>query len=645
MRNRKLVGIDILKTFAIIAVVLYHITNKYYPGGFIGVDLFFVISGYLLSSSLVNKLKTEGDIRFFENVKNKIRQLWPTLFIVVFSVVIFIVLFNKPVLEVSHKDALAGMTFTSNWWYIFNKVSYFDSFTLSPFKHLWYLGVLFQSYLIITFLFKGFYRVKIFKKYNLFIVLMSIMAIASFILQVKYYTPQDVSRVYYGTDTRIFEIIIGVLGYFLFPIDKVRNVKTTKMAIFSNVASIITLAMFIYFVKTVSEVYQWVYQFGFLLFAIMSYLMIISFGSVTNIFSKILNFLPFFSNLGRNSYSIYLWYFPIIVLTQMDVERGNPNLTYTAIRLVVIFILSYITYEYVEKPIRRKGLINQIRDTGFTMLLKNAVFYAASGLFIMGLFGIAVPFISTAFVDTSKSVVLDEEIKTNPNNNSNPKIDNTQTGNANELNKETEKETTKETELETSKDSSMETTDETLKETSNENTKDDNKETKNENNNPIANNSSIKYKQLILIGDSIGVNIGKRILDLYPNSIVDAKISRQLVDSIPIFKEYSNNDSKETAVIIVLGTNGYFKKKNLEEIVSFYPNSKKIIINVKAPVGWESQVNDIFNEFAKENKNVAVVDWYSVASKHPEYLASDQTHLMTIGIDHLMKLLEVELKR
>ncbi|WP_282925758.1 acyltransferase family protein [Helcococcus kunzii] len=642
MRNRKLVGIDVLKTFAIIAVVLYHITNKYFPGGFIGVDLFFVISGYLLANSLVNKLKNEGDIKFFQNIKNRIRQLWPTLFIVIFTVVIFLVLFNKPVLDVSHRDALAGMTFTSNWWYIINKVSYFDSFTLSPFKHLWYLGVLLQSYIIITFLFKGFYRVKIFKKYNVFIVLMSMMAIGSFILQVKYYTPQDVSRVYYGTDTRIYEIIIGVLGYFLFPMEKLRTIKTSKMALFANVTSIVTLAMFIYFVRTVSEVYQWVYQFGFLLFAIMSLLMIISFGSVTNVFSKILNFIPFFSNLGKNSYGIYLWHFPIIVLTQLDVEIGNPNIKYTAIRLAVIFVLSYLTYEYIEKPISRKGLVNQIKDGGFTVLLKNTVFYAVSGLFIMGLFGIAVPFISTAFVDTSKSVVLDEEIKTNPNKKNIPP-------NNKESIKETEKEAPKESLKESDKETNKETTKETNKETNSEivkeDTKDETEETKKEDTKSTTDNPSIKYNQLILIGDSIGVNIGNRILDMYPNSIVDAKISRQLVDSIPIFKEYSTYDSKETAVIIVLGTNGYFKEKNLDDIISLYPKSKKIIINIKAPVSWEAQVNEIFSNYEKNHKDVAVVDWYSVASKHPEYLASDQTHLMTIGIDHLMRLLEAELKK
>lgn len=600
MRRKKLIGLDILKTFAIISVVLYHITSKYYPGGFIGVDLFFVISGYLLASSLVNKIKTEGDIKFFDSIKKRIRQLWPTLFIVIFIVTIYLVIFNKPVLQVSHKDSLAGLTFTSNWWYIINKVGYFDSFTLSPFKHLWYLGVLVQSYILITFLFKGFYRVRIFKKYNLFIILMAIIGLASFIWQIKLYTPHDVSRVYYGTDTRIFEIIIGVLGYFVFPTEKLRELRTSKMALFANITSLACLALYIYFVKTVSEVYPWVYQYGFLLFAILSYLMILSFGSVTNIFSKILNFLPFFSNFGANSYGIYLWHFPIIVLTQLDVERGNPNLTYTAIRLLVIFVLSSLTYEYIEKPINKNGLFNQIKNSGFTLLLKNTVFYAVSGLFIMGLFGIAMPFISTAFIDTSKNITLDEQIKTNPKK-------------VNENN-----------------------------ETFNENVnKDKAKEQQTKNKNEVA----IKYNQLILIGDSIGVNVGNRLLELYPNSIVDAKISRQLVDSIPIFKDYSSNDAEDTAVIIMLGTNGYFKEKNLEDIISLYPKSKKIIINVKAPVSWETQVNEIFSEYANKHDDVVLIDWYSVATKHPEYLASDQTHLMTIGVNQLMKMIEAELKK
>lgn len=613
MNKRNLVGIDLLKTIAIVSVLIYHINSKILPGGFIGVDLFFVISGYLLASSLVSQHNEKKDIKFFQNIFKRIRQLWPNIFLMIFFVIIFLTIFNKPILQASHKDAIAGMSFSSNWWFIFNKVGYFDSFTVSPFKHLWYIAVLLQAYILVVFLFKGFYKVKILKKYDLFLILMASIAVVSFYYQNKLYTFENVSRVYYGTDTRIYTIIIGVLGYFLYPIDNLRKVKNTKIALISNLLSFVTLFIYVYLMLNVSEVYPWVYKYGFLLFAINSYFMLLSFGSISNMISKIFSYLPFITILGKMSYEIYLWHFPILVLSQSYTEIGSPNLTYTILRLLIIFLLSFLSYNYIQKPISKKGLFKYLEESSVSLLLKNVVFYLVALLFIMGISGLAVPYISTAFVDTSRDIKIANELVTNnkkqsENNNIDSGSNNKEDGN----------------DIQNTENSEAE-------------------------NSEIFDNvddevDDIKYSQLILVGDSIGVNIGERILDLYPNSIIDAKVSRQLYNSFDVFYQYKQYDSKNTALIIMLGTNGYFEEEDLDNIIKLFPNSKKIIVNVKAPDSWEKQVNNTFAEYVSKNPEISLVDWYSASKGHPEYFASDQTHMMTDGIDKMMELLLEKLK-
>ncbi|MFM1540209.1 acyltransferase family protein [Helcococcus ovis] len=602
MKRRYISGIDFLKAIAIISVVLYHINSKMFPGGFIGVDLFFVISGYLLANSLVNKNKEKNGVPFFSTIASRVRQLWPGLFIMVFIITILITIFNKPVLNVSHFDPIAGMTFTSNWWLIINKVGYFDNFVANPFKHLWYIGVMFQSFLLILFLFKGFYNFRMTKNINLFIILISVIGVLSYFLQNYLYTFNNMSRVYYGTDTRIYEIIIGVVGYFFYPIEKLNSKNGLNRFGVSNIVSIVSTALYVYLIFNVSEVYPWVYRIGFLIFALNSFVMVISFGSITNIISKIFSYIPPVIGIGKMSYGIYLWHFPIIILTQMHNELGNPNPWFTAFRIIVTLLIAYVINLKIEKPISRYGFINSFEKKGWIMLSKSIVFYVFLGMFVIGVSGVSVPYISTIFIDESKNIKLADEIKMNNN---------------------VEKNRTK--------------------------NKEDNKNKENidkkENSEIQKNNKNIKINyKIVLVGDSLGVNVGSRISDLYPDSIIDAKISRQLYNSLPVFEQYKKYDSENTALVVMLGTNGFFSESDLDNIVKLYPKSRKVFINVKMPYSWEKQVNETYANYVKKHPDIKLVDWYSVASKNPDYLASDQTHLMYNGVDKMVELIIKELQ-
>lgn len=608
MKNRQLIGINLLKTLAMISILIYHVNIKITPGGFIGVDLFFVISGYLLAHTLI-KYRDES---LWEILKNRIKKLWLPLFVLIFCVMIYITLFNKKILDNSHLDGVSGLFFMSNWSLIFNNISYFERFLINPFKHLWYISVLFQSTILITILFKGFIQINI-KKYNMFIVLMLGIGLTSFILQQALLDSNNLSRVYYGTDTRIYAIIIGVLGYFIYPIDKLQEKRKTKEVLRINLVSFISLSLFIFLMLSISEVDFWIYRIGFLLFAINSLVLIITVGSTNNIISKLFSKLEILLFPGKYSYGIYLWHYPIIVLSQTIGELAKPNTIYSIIRVIITFIIAFISYKYLEESKQRQNRKKRIKNRGTKLNLMfqsgKYVIIPLLGIFIMGSFGYSMPFLSTAFIDNTREVKIGNELVVDP--------------------KESKNESIKE---------SIDKKD-TIDETKNE------KPNKPEETINYSNPPKIKYDKLVLIGDSTGVNVGSALGELYPNTTIDTKVSRQLSKSTDIPKKYANYDDKNTAVIFMLGSNGIFNETHLEELVQPFPNSKKIFINVKIPDPWEARVNQTLSSFAAKRGDIVLVDWYSVALNKPEYLASDATHLMKPGVARLVNMIITELQK
>lgn len=616
MKKNKIFGLDLLKAIAIISIVIYHINATWLRGGFVGVDLFFVISGYLLTNSLIRQVESYGEIKLFQNIFKRLKQLFPVLFLVVFFTTVYITIFNKPILDYAHRDIVPSLTFTNNWWYIFNEVGYFDSFVTSPFKHLWYISVLMQSYVVILILAKISTKLSDdkfrFYKYGL-----GIIILASFTASQLKFDIDNVSRVYYGTDTRIYEVALGALLYFFYPLELLKN-GNHKTSLENKIllpASLVSLALFIASLLYVTEVSPWVYRVGFLLFAINSFVLLITAGNDNNIIFNKLRFIPLLQKIGNMSYSIYLWHFPIIVLSQTQGEGIKPNLIYVSIRVLSIILISLFTYTYVEKPIKktRKARARSRRERVKTRNRKQShilerIALGLGVVFVLGMFGIGIPYVSTAFVDTTRELNLPDEVITNAG-----------TGELEGFEMINSDEEDQELNQETNEERNQENTEETIDE------------------NSTTNNS--KYKNIVLVGDSISVNVSSKFKELYPNAIIDGKVSRQLYKSADVVAQYSNYDSKDSLLIIMLGTNGTFRTNHIDNLIASFPLSKKMFVNVNMPASWRDEVNTKLAEYKEAHPEVILVDWYSASKDHPEYFAGDETHLMTSGVEVMVNLM------
>ena len=605
-KTKYLPSIDSLRAIAVIAVIIYHIDANYLPGGFLGVDLFFVLSGYLISSLIIKEYKSTGTVNLYNFYVRRARRLLPAVYFMITVVLIIITLFNGVLLKKSYLDALFGYIYSSNWWYIFHKLDYFDSFgSQSPFKHLWSLAIEEQFYMFFPLIFLIFNRKSKSNNGNSklnknFIYVVLSLILVSLIAHILLFDINNINRIYFGTDTRAFSLLVGVVGAILYPMDRLSERTTKKDNMIYSIVSLVSILVLIGIMINTSEYNTWLYRGGFLLVAIIGLIIIISSGRQYTFMSKLLSFKPFVF-IGKISYSLYLWHFPILVVTTPVSEIGNPNLFYVTLRIVLIFLVATGSYMFVETPIRKLGFVNYInllfkRIMKFKNNTKKIIFASialVAVVFTMGVFGKSVPYLSTAFVtemsNNQESQFISNNNENNANNSSEHKSDN--------------------------------------------------------NNNQEGNKSEDKkYSSLIVIGDSLTVDIGEKIKEKYPGAIIDGKISRQLTAATALADQYANYNNENTAVIFQLGTNGFFTESQVEELVKKFDKADIYFVNVKVPRTWEKTVNKELDALKERHSDITIIDWYSVANNNQNYFEPDKVHLNSEGVETMVSLIEKSLK-
>ena len=611
-KSKYLPSIDSLRALAVLAVIIYHVDVNYLPGGFLGVDLFFVLSGYLISSLIIKEFKKTGTVNLYNFYIRRARRLLPAVYFMITIGLVVMVLFNEVLLRKSHLDAIFGYIYSSNWWYIFHKLDYFDSFgAQSPFKHLWSLAIEEQFYMIFPLLFllvngkkkskDGTYKLN---KNFLYVVLGLILV--SLIAHILLFDINNISRIYFGTDTRAFSLLVGVVGAILYPMERLHSKVTPQQNMIYSVVSLASIATLITVMVYTSEYNTWLYRGGFLLVAILGLIVIISSGKQHTLMSKLLSFKPVVF-IGKISYSLYLWHFPILVLTTPVSEIGNPNIIFVILRVILTFVLATASYMFVETPIRKLGFKNYInvifkklkKRPGKSRKVYAGIVGLVSVLFLMGIFGKSVPFISTAFVK--------------------------------------EMETNKETQFVNNGNN---------KDNNQEKSSDSNKDNKdNKDNKEDKNNSDKKYSSVLVMGDSLTVDIGEKFQELYPGAVIDGKIGRQLYVAVEEAKSYSKYNNENSAIIFQLGTNGPFTESQIEELVKQFDKADIYFVNIKVPRAWEKTVNAALKETQEKHSNVKIIDWYSVANSTKDLFEPDRVHLNQTGIAEMVTLIEKNLKR
>ncbi len=355
LRIRQLPALNGLRALAVLAVLCYHGELSWAAGGFLGVDAFFVISGFLITALLLGEWKHSGTIALGAFWARRARRLLPALFVVLGAVAIYAVAWASPdALRQIRGDGYAALGYVANWRFIFGGQSYFAQFAApSPLKHVWSLAIEEQFYLAWPLIVVAILRFRRGSLRTLAGVTLGMLLTSVALMFVMYHPGHDPSRVYYGTDTRAQSLLVGaLLAMVLMRLREPRQQRTLMVLHGSALAAAAVLGWS--WVAT-SETSSFLYRGGFLLEAVLVGIVI---ASVTQRrqgpLGIALSWWPL-QWIGLISYGLYLWHWPVyVVLSPQRTHIGGYELF--ALRVAVTFLFATVSYYLIEQPIRRGAL-------------------------------------------------------------------------------------------------------------------------------------------------------------------------------------------------------------------------------------------------------------------------------------------------
>ena len=356
---RYIPAIDGLRAVAVIAVMLYHLGFSWIPGGFLGVDLFFVISGYVITRLLLDSIQRSGGLDLRAFYKARIRRLFPPLVFMIFVTVIYIGIWAPETMRRFVSDSPFALFGGMNWWLVFRHTDYFDTISRPPLlQHTWSLGVEAQFYLIwpliLLLVLRQFGKAKI-PGAALFIAAISGIALLLVSFEVDAANASQVSHVYFGTDTHSIGLFLGAALAVSWVPQNLQEQVNRRAKDFIDGIGVIGFVGLLGVFLLVNENDPTLYKLAFPLAGL--------FGCaiLTSIVHPASRFAPILSSkvavwIGERSYAIYLWHWVVFQVTRPAVDLEGSTWALYALRILVVFALADISLRLVELPVR-SGLV------------------------------------------------------------------------------------------------------------------------------------------------------------------------------------------------------------------------------------------------------------------------------------------------
>ncbi len=598
-KRKYITGLDGIRAIAVIMVLAYHLKLALFKSGFLGVTVFFVLSGYLITDILISEVEEEGTIDLKNFWLRRIRRLVPAVMSMAVVIIFVSAVVNRIIFTKGCKDFLASVLGFNNWWQIFNKVSYFEAAGVpSPFTHCWSLAIETQFYLIYPLILLGIYKLAKSrgegraKRGLLFAGVTLLLALISVILMIVLFDPQqDASRVYYGTDTRAFSLLFGALLAILW---EYRMVPRKLSASVNMVLGSLSFAVLLVMTIAINGSSNFWYRGGQFIGTILTVLVIYT---VSGRKTWLIRFLsnPVLKWIGDRSYSIYLWHYPIILLISKGIKA---SWWITLIEIVLSVVLAELSYRFIETPIRH-GIIgeylNILRSRPKSRQeKKRQVQVARRSLKVMaGTFVLTVSLI-LCMVFVPKKNALDTLQK--------------REAKAKETGKMTEEQLAKQKANGSESDDTICTAD-------------------------LTDDEILEGLNLLLIGDSIAVDVTDDFYEIFPNSVSDTKIGRITSLGKQVLDSYIDEKKWEGEGVIFASLSNSPINGELEDIREKIGKDMPLFLTtVRIPHDtFEEESNSKIKKFVEENDHTYLIDWYAASEGHDEYFDADDTHLLSAG--------------
>ena len=637
-RFRYIPALDGLRALAVAAVVLYHLSLGWAQGGMIGVTVFFVLSGYLITRLLVREFAQTHRIDLKRFWIRRTRRLLPLVVTVVVVTAALCTVFNHVMLTKMRPDIVPSLLFFNNWWQILHQVSYFNAVgDPSPLTHFWSLAIEEQFYLVWPLLLMGAMslgeRPKTLRRGTLALAIVSALAMA-----LLYQPDADPSRVYYGTDTRVFSLLLG--AWLALIADRqlsapaiFERLKTLIPAAGSaldalpaplrraplDVLGVLGLAGLAAMVAFTNGYSAFPYYGGTLLCSLLTVAVIAACSRPESLIGRALSCKPFVW-LGQRSYGIYLWHYPLLLLMNPASKVSDTPWWMTILQVAIVLGVSELSYRVIETPFRHGALgsfvqgVREQRDNLPRFARSFARRHVVTGTatlaaVLVACAGLAFVPETSALSEQGAKLLQGDSAASDQKSGS---ADGKQTGTDQPKTEQTEQD------KKAAEDKSAAE-----------------KKAKEDHKNPFPENAY----DVLMIGDSVSLRAVPYFQQTFPHGNIDAAMNRQFDAGRELYESYLQQNLAGKIAVFALGTNGPINSDMVDAVMRDAGDQRIVVfVNTRSNTDWVGQVNQTLADAATRYKNVRVVDWFAYSANRIDLFDGDGTHLSEQGAQEYIQL-------
>jgi peptidoglycan/LPS O-acetylase OafA/YrhL len=637
-------GLDGLRGLAVLAVIAFHCGLSGAPGGFLGVEVFFVISGFIITSSLIPR---PGDARndgLRDFWGRRLRRLLPATLVLVFSLLTYSLVFEPSNVAQLREESVASLAYVMNWYLVFDGQSYFESFSRpSLLRHLWSLAVEAQFYVVWPVLL--WFGLRFFGRKTVVALVVTGALASATLMAVLFQTGTDASRLYYGTDTRASGFLIGAAFALAVSLVPSTSLSSARIARVLDVAALVCLTALAVMVWRVDTQSAFLYQGGFFVVSMATVGVIAATLSTRSAAQRALGVAPLHW-MGVRSYGIYLWHWPAVLLITSDLGLPLGEFGLALVQTAVAIAIAAVSYAFIETPVR-SGWLQQAWRASLSRgrLAKVRVFAVTSGVSVAALFvagaacnadrpetpdymkydsvridmreptatATAVPIAALADVarplpdraDCSairgtayRSIAERDWFRAHcivvPSPTTSP-VARVQAAPTVVLASAAQRPPASPTPT------------------------------------PIVPAQRVAGT-VTAIGDSVMLGAANHLAGSFESIYVDAAASRQVADGVKLLRELEATGQLSDVIVIHLGNNGVFKDAHVDEIMAIAGNARRVIfvtVNIDRP--WESASNAAITASAARHANASVADWKLLSDGQAGLFWKDGTHVRPEG--------------